>query len=254
MDRAKFDNFLISLIPKNVEIFRDSTCKNIEKKDNIYEIEFQTNGSKKTIQSKIVIGADGAHSIVRKTFYPKRKICKYFAIQEWYENHGNSPFYSCIFDKTISKSYCWTISKDNNFVIGGAFPLQNCNERFEKLKEKMKNSGISLGKLTKREGCNVFINKGISSVCTGKNGVYMIGEAAGMISPSSLEGISYSMQSAKILAKIINNKNSNIGRKYFVKTLKIRLKLISKIIKMPFMYNKFLRKIIMKSGLKTIKK
>jgi flavin-dependent dehydrogenase len=86
--------------------------------------------------------------------------------------------------------------------------------------------------------------------------VYLIWEAAWMISPSSLEWISYAMDSANILAKILNNNKiwTDIWFKFFVKTLGIRLKLFLKVLKMPFMYNKFLRWIIMKSGLNSIKK
>jgi flavin-dependent dehydrogenase len=126
--------------------------------------------------------------------------------------------------------------------------------RFELLKEKIKERGIFLGELVKREGCFVYLNKGLMSTCTGKNGAYLIGEAAGMISPSSLEGISYSMESAKILAEIINRDYNDIKCKYFMKTLGIRIKIIFKILKMPFIYNKILRKLIMKSGIKAIKK
>jgi flavin-dependent dehydrogenase len=36
MDRAKFDNFLISLIPYNVEICSESICKKIEKENGNY--------------------------------------------------------------------------------------------------------------------------------------------------------------------------------------------------------------------------
>jgi len=122
------------------------------------------------------------------------------------------------------------------------------------LKEKMKNNGIVFGNLIKKESCFVYLNKGIMSTCTGKDGVYLIGESAGMISPSSLEGISYSMESAKILAKIINSYNGNIAKRYFMKTLIIRIKLYLKILKMPFMYNTILRRIVMKSGLNAIKK
>ena len=106
----------------------------------------------------------------------------------------------------------------------------------------------------KREGCFVYLNKGLMSTCTGKNGAYLAGEAAGMISPSSLEGISYSMESGRILAEVINEDIDNIGYKYFVRTFGIRIKLLLKIVKMPFMYNKFLRRFIMKSGIKAIKK
>jgi len=254
MDRAKFDSFLISLIPNNVEVCSNSICKEISKEDNTYNLEFETNGVKRIEKAKIVIGADGANSIIRNTFYKKNKIYKYVSIQEWYDDNTNSPFYSCIFDKEITDSYSWTISKDNYLIVGGAFPIEDSNKRFELLKNKIKENGITFGKLVKREGCFVYFNKNLRGMCTGKNNAYLIGEAAGMISPSSLEGISYSMESAKILANVINSGCKNITHKYFIKTLKIRIKLFFKILKMPFMYNKLLRKIVMKSGMKTIKK
>jgi flavin-dependent dehydrogenase len=294
MNRAKFDDFLISLISKNIEICADSVCTKIEKESGIFRLEIKTKEEKRLEEAKIVIGADGANSIVRNTFYKKNKIKKYTAIQEWYEGKTISPFYSCIFDKEITDSYCWTISKDNHFIIGGAFPTAVSNEKFELLKNKVKNSGIYFEKMIKREGCFVYLNKGLAGTCTGKKGAYLIGEAAGMISPSSLEGISYSMESSKILAEIINEgrlfQNSvsfekvsgktvqkpsfsikskvdfpktevlenpkgikNIGNKYYNRTLGIRLKLLLKIFKMPFMYNGFLRLLVMKSGIKAIK-
>ena len=254
MDRSKFDNYLISLIPNTIKIYTNSLCKKIERDGELYNLEISTNGQSVTEKAKMIIGADGANSFVRNTFYKKVKIEKYFSIQEWYSDYTDLPFYSCIFCKSITDSYSWTITKDNRIIIGGAFPIKDCRKKFDILKEKMAENGVVFGKLIKKQGCYVYINRGIFNTCTGKNNVYLIGEAAGMISPSSLEGISYSMESAKILADIINGKNNNISYSYFIKTLYIRFRLFIKILKKPFMYNKILRKIIMKSGLKAIKK
>jgi flavin-dependent dehydrogenase len=99
MNRAGFDNFLISLIPENVETCNNSICMKIDKENETYSLEFKTKGKKRIEKAKIIIGADGANSIVRRTFYKKNKIHKYTAIQEWYKDNSNSPFYSCIFDK-----------------------------------------------------------------------------------------------------------------------------------------------------------
>jgi flavin-dependent dehydrogenase len=254
MDRSKFDNFLISLIPENIRICNNTVCTSIKKENDLYRLTLKSGGSESEIYAKIIIGADGANSIVRNTFYGKRGIRKYLSIQEWFDNNSNSASYSCIFDKAITDSYCWTISKDNYFIIGGAFPIKDGGARFEILKDKIRQMGASFGEAVKREGCFVYLNKGLMSTCTGKNGAYLIGEAAGMISPSSLEGISYSMDSGRIMAEIINKASTNIGYKYFFRTLSIRLKLIYKIFKMPFMYNRHLRKLVMKSGIKTIKR
>jgi flavin-dependent dehydrogenase len=254
MDRAKFDNFLVSLIPGHVEICRDAVCTKIEREDDHFNLAVKTIDGTKELKTRIVIGADGAHSIVRNTFYTNRKILKYTAIQEWYENKTNSPFYSCIFDKSLTDSYCWTISKNNHLIIGGKKKKKNSDGKFELLKEKLSGSGILFEKPIKREGCFVFLNKGLSGTCTGKDGAYLTGEAAGMISPSSLEGISYAMNSAAILSKIINSGTNRVGLKYFTASFGIRIKLLLKLLKRPFMYNKFLRALIMKSRINAIRK
>lgn len=254
MDRGKFDRWLISLIPNNVEIINSAICKKVEKIDNTYKIEYFKDDNFYNIDAKVVIGADGANSIIRNTFYKKNKIKKYVSIQEWYENEEQTPIYTSIFDSNLTKSYGWTINKDNYFIIGGAFPQDRCDERFEKMKQKIKEKGFKFNKKVKREGCFVYLSNGLNNICLGKNNTYLIGEAAGMISCSSLEGISYAMESGYILSKILNKKLIGSNKTYKIKTIKMRIKLKIKILKRPFMYNRVLRRLVMLSKLQAIEK
>ena len=256
MDRGKFDKWLISLIPDNVNIINEAICKKIEKIKDGYKIYYMQGTKKYEETAKVIIGADGANSIIRNTIYTKSNIIRYVSIQEWYENEEESPIYTSIFDKKLGKSYSWTISKDKYFIVGGAFPEKTCSENFEELKKKLLKKGyiFSKEKLVKREGCFVYLSNAFNSVHIGKDNIYLIGEAAGMISPSSLEGISYAMDSGLILAKVLNKELLNSNNNYLLKTLKLRTKLKLKILKRPFMYNKFLRKLVMKSGIDSIKK
>lgn len=251
MDRAKFDRWQVSLIPKNVKIEKSFVTK-IKKIDNLYEIEYKKHDKIYHVKAKVVVGSDGAFSLVRRTFYKNYKIKEYVSIQEWYKNKKQEPIYTSIFDNKLTDSYCWTISKNGYFIVGGAFPKDKAVENFDLLKRKLKNYNYEFGDFLKKEGCYVYLSNKLNGICVGKNSVFLVGEAAGFISPSSLEGISYAMESGYILAKSLNN--NLYAKDYGRKTLKIRIKLFLKILKRPFMYNKILRYLVMKSGISSINK
>ncbi|MCL2021824.1 MAG: FAD-binding protein [Betaproteobacteria bacterium] len=253
LDRHRFDMWLTSLIPAHVAIAACSGCKGIRKVGELYEITYMQNKTENTITAKYVIGADGSNSIVRKTLFPKRKIQQYTSIQQWFKEKHQVPFYSCIFDNTITDSYCWSISKDGYFILGGAFPKNDSRKRFLLLIEKLKNRGFAFGEVVKTEACHVSMPRGISDFCVSKSGAFLIGEAAGFISPTSLEGISYALNSAYELAMILNSGCKNPEWRFRIKSIPTRIKLLFKYLKAPFMYNRFLRKVVMKSGINSIK-
>ena len=254
MDRYKFDKYLVSLIPKNVKKINGRVVS-IKKQDN-YILEVLEKNKKSIINSKIIVGADGCNSIVRRTFY-KNNIMKYMAIQEWYKcvDTSNS-FYSCIFDRKTSDSCSWLIHKDEYLIYGGAFDIKNSKDKFFEQKNRLsKFLNVDLNESVKREACLVYRPKRFKDFVTGKDGAYLIGEAAGFISASSFVGISSAIKSADILSKIIikNDNINKITKLYRFKTINLKIKLRLKVIKRWFMYTSIVRNIIMMLGIDTIK-
>lgn len=253
LDRNKFDLWLVSLIPEHVRIEDNAACTAVRRTDDGYEISYWKDHQQHTVTARQIIGADGSYSVVRRALFPEREIRRYLSIQQWFPERHNTPFYSCIFDADLTDAYCWSISKDGFFILGGAFPPKEAKRRFEQLKEKLsQQQGYLLSTPVKTEACLVSMPKGPQSFCTARDGAFMLGEAAGFISPSSLEGISYALDSAYTLAQVLNAGGADPARRYRVKTLPMRFKLSLKFLKAPFMYHPLLRKLVMKSGLTSI--
>ncbi len=250
MDRHKFDMWMISQIPDAVEIADGATCTGIKRVDGGFAVTYVRGGAYSTIMARRIIGADGSNSFVRKTLFKGASITRYLSIQQWFEEKNSAPFYSCVFDSEITDSYCWSISKDGYFILGGAFPVKDGKQRFERLKEKLRLHGFVFDEPVMTEACLVSLPRKNRDFCTGGDNAFLLGEAAGFISPSSLEGISYALDSAAALAKVIIAGDG--AREYTAKTRKIRIKLLLKRIKAPFMYRPFLRSLVMKSGITSI--
>ncbi len=254
LDRHKFDLWLESLIPDSVENFLGKCRKISRDADGTFRLVCKGNdGSEKIFSADKIIGADGANSIVRKYLYPDKKIRRYTAIQQWFPEENAKPFYSCIFDPETSDCCSWSISKDNIFIFGGAFAPENCRENFEKQKKRLEARGFVFGTPIKTEACVVLRPKSPFDICAGKDGAFLIGEAAGLISPSSLEGISFAVNSARILSEVLCSDTAAPNKKYSARLIPLRIKILIKVMKCPFMYVPLLRSIVMKSGIQSIK-
>ncbi|PKM50287.1 MAG: oxidoreductase [Firmicutes bacterium HGW-Firmicutes-7] len=249
IDREKFDRWLVSLVPDSVEVKFNCLFNSYNIFNDYIEVKLRTNGKEHIVRTKILVGADGAISRIRSQMFKDNVVPqKYIAIQESYKTNYEMPYYTSIFDKNTTDFYSWIIQKENSLLVGSAIPIKrNANKRYRQLINKLKKQGTIKGKAIKRTGTLIMRTRNDKQIHALKGNIAFVGEAAGFISPSSAEGISYALRSGAMLANSINEDRNNFGQIYLKKIKLIRINLFLKNIKVHIIYNSFLRHIIMKS-------
>jgi geranylgeranyl reductase len=255
MDRLAFDRWLVSIVPDSIDKMFGTRFTGVTRIDGGMEVELMADGERKKVKSRIIVGADGGSSTLRKTAYPRWSVADvYFSIQERVESSSPLPYFTAVFDREITDYYSWAIPKDDHLLIGAALsPRKDTAARFNLLKERLADRGISFGETVQREGAAIVRPTTSGHLLTGRDGVVLIGEAAGWISPSSAEGISYAFRSALCLADALGDGVEGFEERYRKRTSALRRNIRMKNLKIPFMYNPLIRKMVMASGLKSMK-
>jgi geranylgeranyl reductase len=255
MDRGKFDRWLLSMVAPTVERRFGWRFKSYQRDKGHFTTKLVKNGEVCEERAAILVGADGASSRLRKLALPGHVCPKtYIAIQHWVESEEQLPYFSTLFDPEITDYYCWTIPKENHLIIGAALsPGREVSKKFELLKARLADFGIHFGKLVRRESAFILRPVVPQQISTGTDGIALIGEAGGFISPSSAEGFSYAFKSALALAETLRESPNHFEKRFRRKTRYLRVNLAVKNLKSQFIYNPRLRNIVMKSRLQSMK-
>ena len=253
VDRKRLDDFFRAQIPATVEL-RSGRCEEICRTADGFALMV----CGKSLTCRYLVGADGASSIVRRSLFGQKKIHRYTAIQQWFSAQDVNPYYSCLFDSSTSSGCSWIFFKDGALIFGGAFDTHGARDAFESQKRKLITHGLVseqvLNTPIRTEACTVFRPRPGRGPYHGENGCFLIGEAAGFISPSSFEGISYALRSGEALADafIEHAETKTILRAYRRNTKDLTRKITLRYLKRPFMYHPLLRRVVLHSGISAL--
>jgi len=109
-----------------------------------------------------------------------------------------------------------------------------------------------LGRSVKQKGSSLLRPLRLSQICIGKDNVALLGEAAGWISPSSAEGLSYALRSAVMLAGALAPGPDDFVKRYRRNARRLRANIWLKNLKGHFIYDPWLRRIVMESGITSL--
>ncbi len=255
VDREAFDRWLVSLVPDRVETAFGWTLHALEPDADGPFLRFRTaEGGTAGVRARCVIGADGAASLVRRLSYPLVPTPRrYIAIQAEFSHGTFDPHYGALFDSRLTDYYGWTIPKGDKLLIGAVFPSSSgIAQNFSALVQRARECGFGFGEETARSAAQVARPSSLLELCPGSRNVLLAGEAAGFISPSSAEGISFALRSAAALAGALEPGLAGADARYRAAAWPLALSVQAKAINSSAIYGRVTRRAIMRSGLGSI--
>jgi geranylgeranyl reductase len=231
VDRDTFDEWLRNRAAESGATRVTGKCEEVDDSNNIVTLSYRSdrNGELQTVTTRSVIGADGARSsVAAQCLKNAERVPCVFAYHEivevpdevtedydptrcdvYYQGHLSPDFYAWIFPH----------GKTASIGLGSAdkgFPLR---ETTRLMREQ---TGLADWKTLRREGAPIPL-KPLKRWDNGRN-VVVAGDAAGVVAPSSGEGIYYAMTAGRMSADAVSAflKSGNpsalrLARKSFMK-------------------------------------
>jgi len=204
LDRTTFEKFLAKKTKARIQL--KTKVVDLKLKNNIWQIETEQG---EIFQSKHLIGADGVNSVVRRKVFGERieilPAIEYLVeLEKEIEINTLKIYFN---QEKYPQGYVWIFPKSKNRANIGAGGegeiLKNFNEFLEN--EVRKNYG-NYKILENRSGIVPF--NSLSKIF--KDGVFLVGDAAGLVDALFKGGISKAMWSAKIAAQCILDNETNL--------------------------------------------
>ncbi len=216
VNRDRFDAWLLELASGRVRFRARTRLVEVERKRGGFSVRLSHRDAEETVRCRFIIGADGARSTVRTRFFAERpRPAVSLAIQATLPTGTKLSTHEVIFANRLTDFYAWAIPKQDHVLVGSAFrDFRTAKPKFEEILRIMcRQHGFDArpagrcARLLSRPGHrNEFLH--------GADNVLLVGEAAGLVSPSSGEGISFAIESGMAAGRSLEHTSpaSRYGR------------------------------------------
>jgi len=207
VDRKGFDEWLVSLLPNNVDIAGGTRLTDFADDPDGVIATLKNGGSPDCVTCRMLVGADGARSAVRRGL-GVGSVATYVTLQDFVRLEGElEPYFDCIYMRSIGDCYAYSyiVPKGRTAIVGSVYyphtkrPHEKQDLTLEILRERLP----QLGESVKREASVALSVRDPRDVVAGLGRVLLAGEAGGFMSPTSGEGISYAMNSGSLAGEAI---------------------------------------------------
>lgn len=196
VDRFLFDKWMLEAC-EGIQIIRER-AENFKLGERV---ELFTN--KRKYELDFLVDASGAFAF-SKTKLGKRHT-RFLAVQDWILPKENIDDVIFLYSRRVNPNYYfWAIPKGKQLIVGTAYPLSDFStEKYLKERNEVLRFLKIQGRSTKRELHLITVPLSEQEIFIGEGKLLVIGEAAGLISASSGEGISFAIESARVAASVI---------------------------------------------------
>jgi menaquinone-9 beta-reductase len=207
--RESWDDFLMLQVKKHTDttILEGQTIATIQQKNNEVIVTFQ---NQETITAKIIIGCDGAYSIVKKYLFTHKKEAEQaVAVRAYYKNMSlpNDANYFYI-NNLVAQSYLWIFPVQNNLYNVGFGIIPSARTTKVDVKKtfatllatdnNIKHLFTTAEAITKVEGFKLPLYTKQIPIST--SNCMLCGDAASLIDPIQGHGIDKAMESGRLAA------------------------------------------------------
>ncbi len=207
VDRRRFDDWLLTFLPESVEVVGGCRLRSLEQHEDSVRVTLQDGGDPLQETSEWLVGADGARSSVRRALSSYRP-ATYVTLQDRVELEGPlEPFFDCIYMRDIGDcfAYAYVVPKGAEAIVGSVFypHTRQPAARHERVLAELRTRLPQLGEARRREAGAALSVRSRADVHDGEGRVLLAGEAAGFMSPSSGEGISYALNTGLLAGEAL---------------------------------------------------